>query len=166
MVPRTQSNRSQRPDDIRYNIIKIKGSAIVDEALEELRAYSENACAYDQREVETPSPRGVEDPVEASCEDEEGQEMENFVVDPSIDLERGKSGIGCGCDEEEEGAYMMSVRASEGRGRGCRMSAPAKGSLIRIFGKRISSCRGGISSPQASLLDRRLVDRVGSYDVK
>jgi hypothetical protein len=81
--------------------------------LEELRADSEDACANEESEVETPSPRGVEDPVEASCEDEEGEEVKNFVVYYGVDLQRGEPGIPRCCDEEEECSCVMSVGAAE-----------------------------------------------------
>ncbi len=64
--------------------------------------------------METASSRGVKDPVEAGCEDEEGEEMENFVIYYSVDLEGTKSGVCCRGYEEEEGSCIMSVRAAEG----------------------------------------------------
>jgi len=131
MVPRTQANRRQRPGDIRNDIIEVKLPVIRQDILKELRANSKDACANEQREVETPSPRGVEDPVEAGCEDEEGKEMEEFVVYYGVDLQRSESGIPRCCDEEEECSCVMSVGAA--KGRGCGKSEPAKGSLIRIL---------------------------------
>ena len=86
--------------------------------MKELRANSTDARANEQREVETPSPRGVEDPVEAGCEDEEGQEMEQFVVYDSVYLQRRESGIPRCCDEEEESSCVKSVGASRDEAAG------------------------------------------------
>ena len=81
--------------------------------MKELRANPEDACANEKREVETSSPRRVKDPVEAGGEDEEGEEMEEFVVHYAVDLQRSESSIPRCCDEEEESSCVMSVGAAK-----------------------------------------------------
>lgn len=45
--------------------------------------------------MEGAAPRGVEDPVEAGGEDEEGEEVEDLVVYEGVDLEGGEASIRC-----------------------------------------------------------------------
>lgn len=108
MVPAAQANGRQRADDIRYDIVEIECAAIRQEALEEFRSDAQDAGAGDEREVERASPGGVEDPVEAGGEDEEGEGVDDFVVDVGVDLDGGEPGVCCCCDEEEEGSWTRS----------------------------------------------------------
>jgi hypothetical protein len=54
--------------------------------LKEFRSHTEDERADDKREVEGASASGVEDPVEGCSKDEEGDEVQDFVVVEDIDL--------------------------------------------------------------------------------
>lgn len=45
---------------------------------------------------------GVDDPVEDHGEEEEGEGVEDLVVDVGADLERGEAGVACEEEQQEE----------------------------------------------------------------
>lgn len=62
------------------------------------------------------APGGIEDPVETRCEDEEGEEVQGFVVDVIVfELEGGETGVGCCCDAEEESSCGGGLLVSSSR---------------------------------------------------
>lgn len=72
MIPAAQCHGCQRPNDIRYNVIEVEFPVIGYDTLQELGTDTENGCADEKGEIEGSSAGGVEDPVEAGREDEEG----------------------------------------------------------------------------------------------
>lgn len=55
--------------------------------------------------MEGASASGIEDPVEDGREDEEGDKVQNFVVDNAADLDRREASIASYSEEEDEGSY-------------------------------------------------------------
>jgi len=102
MVPTAQTQCCQATNYIGDNIVEIKFPVIGYEVLEEFRTNTEDTGANNQSYVEVASSRGIEDPVEASCEYEKGDAVEKFVGYEDVDLERGESSISCCCGQEEE----------------------------------------------------------------
>lgn len=52
--------------------------------------------------MEGPAAVGVDDPVEDDGEEEEGDGVEDFVVDVGSDLEGGQAGVACEEEQQEE----------------------------------------------------------------
>lgn len=52
--------------------------------------------------MEGPAAVGVDDPVEDYGEEEEGEGVEDFVVDVGSDLEGGEAGVACEEQQQEE----------------------------------------------------------------
>lgn len=81
MIHATQSQPPKRAHDIGDNVVKVKVATIRQEPLEELGADPQTDCADDQCKVECAPAVGVEDPIEDDGKEEEGYEVEDFVID-------------------------------------------------------------------------------------
>lgn len=81
MIPRTQPHGRQTPEDIGEDVVGVEVATVWEEGLQEFGSDAEEGGADGESEVEGAAARGVEDPVEAEGEEEEGQEVEGFVVD-------------------------------------------------------------------------------------
>lgn len=103
MIPTAQCHSYQRPNDIRYNVIKVKDPAIGYDALQELRTDPEDGCADEEGEVEGSSAGGVKDPVEAGREDEEGYAVQDFVVYYWVYLEAAEASVARYEEDKYEG---------------------------------------------------------------
>lgn len=180
MVPRTQPHRQQTPHDIREDVIRIEVPPIREQGLQELAADSQEGGADGQGEIECAAARGVEDPVEAEREEEEGEEVQGLVVDVQGQLEGGETEVGRCEEEEEEGACVASVvsfqpcRDGDGAAGGIgggRSGLPAKGRRMRmvnvvVYGLevlRASSERAVVGFLQAARLGKLAdVGKLGS----
>lgn len=80
MIPTTYRQRHQTSHDVRYNIEGVELSPVGECSLYHLRADSEDGGAGCEGEVKSAAPRGIHDPVECGGEDEEYDEVEDFVV--------------------------------------------------------------------------------------
>lgn len=87
MVPRAQADAGERADDVGDDVVEVELAAVGEEALEELGADAEDEGADGEGEVEGAAAVGVEDPVEDDGEEEEGCEVEDFVVYVLAELE-------------------------------------------------------------------------------
>ena len=70
------------------------------QALQRFRAKSKSKGDDKEREIEKPAPSGIEDPVEGGGQDEEGDEMQDLLVDLR-DLGRTEMYI-CSSEEDKE----------------------------------------------------------------
>lgn len=137
MIPRADPHGDQAPEDIGEDVVRVEVAAVREEGLQEFAADAEEGGADGEGEVEGAAARGVEDPVEAEGQEEEGQEVEGFVVDVQRDLEGGEAEVG-GCEEEEEEGSLGVASALSGAdggdlgGLGTEGSLPAKGSRMRM----------------------------------
>jgi len=119
VVPRAQAQRRQRARQVGHDIVEVEGPAIGEQALQDLGANAEHERADDEREVEGAAPRGVEDPVEGGGQDEEGDAVQDLVVDHGVDLDGGQPGVACDCEQGEEGSWRGERKTLAGRaGRG------------------------------------------------
>ncbi len=109
MIQTAQRQCTRGTSNIGHNIVEIKDPAIGEETLEEFGADSKDTGADEEGKVEGPSPRGIEDPVEAGGEEKKGEAMEDLVVDYGVDLEGGEPSVGRDSEKEEKGACIMSV---------------------------------------------------------
>lgn len=106
MIPTVQCQRTATPQNIRYDVIQIKLSAIVrNQALYKLTPDTQDSGADNECEFQVAVPRRVEHPVEADCEKEEGEEVQCFVVYDTIELERGEAGVASEDEETDECAW-------------------------------------------------------------
>ena len=72
MIPRTHPHGQQTPEDIGQDVERVEVAAVREEGLQEFAADAEEGGADGESEVERAAARGVEDPVEAEGEKEEG----------------------------------------------------------------------------------------------
>lgn len=56
--------------------------------------------------MEGPAAVGVDDPVEDDGEEEEGEGVEDLVVDVSADLKGGEAGVACEEEQQEEDSCL------------------------------------------------------------
>lgn len=106
MIPTVQRQRKSTTQNIRHNVIKIKLSAIIrNQALYELAPDTEYSGADNECEFQVAVPRGVEHPVEADCEEEEGEEVKSFIVYDTVELKGGKAGVASEDEEADECAW-------------------------------------------------------------
>lgn len=76
MIPSTQCQRRQASSDVKRNIIDVKLASIIwNPSLNELGADAEHTSADYESRFESAVARGVENPVEAEREEEEGEEV-------------------------------------------------------------------------------------------
>lgn len=70
--------------------------------------------------MEGPAAVGVDDPVEDDGEEEEGEGVEDLVVDVGADLEGGEAGVACEEEQQEEDSCLGCQCLLEGsRPRAC-----------------------------------------------
>lgn len=93
--------------------------------------------------MEGPAAVGVDDPVEDDGEEEEGEGVENLVVDVGSDLEGGEAGVACEEEQQEEDScravsvcWEASKRQVEG-GWGGELPSSAPGAYEPANGSRI-----------------------------
>ena len=81
MIHPTNPHRHPTPSHIRHHIEDVKHPSIAGQhRLEHLAADGQAESAHEQGEVQGAAPGGVDYPVEGGCEEEEGQEVQGFVV--------------------------------------------------------------------------------------
>lgn len=102
VVPAADAQRGQAADDVGDDVVEVEVAAVGQEALQELRADAKAECAHDEGEVQGAPAVGIGDPVEDDGQDEEGKEVEDFVVDQDVDLEACEAGVACEKEEQEE----------------------------------------------------------------
>jgi hypothetical protein len=104
VIPRAHTQRGQAAYDVGYDVIEIELPTVRQEALQKLGADASYEGADGEREVQCASAVGVEDPVEDDCEEEEGEQMEDFVVYVGVELKGGEARITGEEAEQEENA--------------------------------------------------------------
>lgn len=107
MVPSAQADGAEAADDIGEEVEEVEGAAVREEALDDLGADAEDEGADDEAQVQRTPARGVGDPVEGEREEEEGDEVEEFVVGLELSWDRGRGAMREEADvageEEDEG---------------------------------------------------------------
>lgn len=105
MVEGAEAEGGERADNVGDDVVEVKVAAIGQEALQELGADAEGERADDEGEVQRAPAVGVEDPVEDDGEQEEGQEVQDLVVDVEIEVETCEAGVACEEEEQEEDGW-------------------------------------------------------------
>lgn len=105
MVERAQAQGAERADEVGDDVVKVKVAAVGQEALQELGADAQAQRADDEREVQRAPAVGVEDPVEGDREQEEGEQVQDLVVDVEGEVERRQASVACEEEEEEEHSW-------------------------------------------------------------
>ncbi len=90
-------------------------------------------------------PVGVKDPVEGEREDEEGDEVKNFVVDIGLKLERAEARVAGGEEEQEEDSCNLLSATDRARWNfdSGGVTYLRKGALFSSRTVGLSVCLGG-----------------------
>lgn len=94
MVPGAEADAGEGADDVGDDVPDVEGAAVGEDGLEDFGADAEAGGADEKGEVEGAAAGGVDDPVKYQGEEEEGQEVEDFVVDEGVPLERAEAEVG------------------------------------------------------------------------
>lgn len=91
MVPPAQSDGTQAADDVGNEVEQVKLPVIGKDTLDELGTNAESECADPNGEVYCTASRGLEHPVEDQRDNEEGDQVEEFIVGLELlwDIRRG-----------------------------------------------------------------------------
>lgn len=87
MVPVAEREPREAANDIGDDVVEVEDAAVGQEALEELGADAEESGADDEGQVQGAPAVRVDDPVEDYRQEEEGEEVENLVVDIVVELQ-------------------------------------------------------------------------------
>ena len=88
MVPAAEADSAETANDVGEEVERVEVAAVGENALDDFGADAEDQGADKKGQVEVAAAGGVEDPVEDEGEEEEGDDMEEFVVG----LELGRDG--------------------------------------------------------------------------
>jgi hypothetical protein len=107
MVPSAQADGAEAADDIGEEVEEVEGAVVREEALDDLGADAEDEGADDEAQVQRAPARGIGDPVKCEREEEEGDEVQEFVVRLELSWDRGRGVVREEADvageEEDEG---------------------------------------------------------------
>lgn len=81
MVPCAQRHAEQRAEHVGDDVEQVEFAAVGQQALEDFGAEAEAEGADEEGQVESASSRRVDHPVEDEGEDQEGEEVQAFVVE-------------------------------------------------------------------------------------
>lgn len=115
MVPAAQADGAQAADEVGDEVEGVEGAVVGKEALNDLGADAEDESTDDQRELETAAAGCIRGPVEYKREEEEGHDMEEFVVGLKSGWDRGggamreEANVGCKDQDEDEGTCKVGL---------------------------------------------------------
>lgn len=156
VVPGAEGDSHTAADHVGGDVVKVELAVVGEDALDELGADAEDEGADDEGQVEGSAAIGVDDPVEDGGEEEEGDKVEDLVVDVLAELDRCQAGVGGDEEQQHKGAWRNGSawfgKQRQQRDAGRRVlqkrdEVPAKGNRTLIADVlELPSWRRGVDS--------------------